>query len=61
MAADERVEVIEGENLKGGNSALGGGAGDKRAQTSDSINSITTGVCSHLQVIVEEQLQGADC
>ena len=54
MAADERVDVIDGENLIGGDSALRGGAGgwDTRVQASESISSITTGVCSHLQVAV---------
>ena len=54
MAADERVDVIDGENFIGGDSALKGGAGgwDTRVQASDSISSITTGVCSHLQVAV---------
>ena len=61
MTADDRVDVIDGENLIGGDSTLGGGAGDTRVQASDSISSITIGVCSHLQVIIEEQLQGADC
>ena len=61
MTAEERGEVIDGENLIGGDSALGGGAGeDRRVQASDSIRSITTGVPLHLHGVVEEQLQGTE-
>ena len=56
MTAEERVEVIDGANLSGGDSALGGAAGDTRVQASDSISS--TGVSLHLHVVAEEQLQG---
>ena len=56
--AEERVDVIDGVNFIGGDSALGGGAGDTRVQASVSISSIW--VSLHLHVVVEEQLQGTE-
>ena len=55
--AEERVDVIDGENLIGGDPALEGGAGDALVQASDNVSSNTTGVCSHLHVVEDEQLQ----
>ena len=56
--ADERVEVIEGENLREGDSKPGGGTGEVVAQCSESF--VGAGVCWQPHIAGDLQVQSRD-